>query len=332
MKTIRLEFPLGEKSYLPKKIWLKVNGKRTEPFEDRNFTTPIQMVGEKVSLDVNVPKELSIIEIANLGGTTPDGDIYMWWSISAIKNPDWKIPGLKKVTVIFDDRTHDVPVINERPDTEDWNYYRNSGCGGRLFLKRWALAVYTLESKTVATFHWHPFLINELEKKKRPIELSKKKLPCMWEKGGQIDDFNGSSTIICDEFGNSIRPISIRRTGILSCSKHALVVIHKNYIIVEVSYQEKSPIIKIDVLRIVDLNYDKCYVVTETVENLSFPYYDQKDIDKAEERIKKTCDDSSKLKKYKNAIIAGYRKATCYKCKKPYFVKNCDRISYKYSH
>lgn len=173
---------------------------------------------------------------------------------------------------------------------------------------------------------------NELEKEKRPIELSKKKLPCMWEKGGQIDDFNGNSTIICNEFGNSLRPISVRRNGILSCSNHALLVIHKNYIIVEVSYEKDCPIIQINILRIIDLNLDKLYVVTETVENLSFPFYSQEDIDKAEELIEKTCDDSSKLKKYKNAIIAGYRKATCYKCKKPYFVKNCDRISYKYSH
>lgn len=160
MKKIRLEIPLGcGEKYLPwKEVWLKIIENQTKPYEDMKLTIPINETGKKVSLEVEVPEELQLIEIAKLGGTTPDGDIAMTWCMNEV-NPNWKIPGLKKVTVIFDDRVHEVPVINEKPDREDWNYYREHENNGWLFLKRWALVVYTLENQTIGTFYWHSNLI-----------------------------------------------------------------------------------------------------------------------------------------------------------------------------
>lgn len=316
MKTIRLEFPFGKD--LPKKIWLKVDGNRTFPFEDNDFTSPIPVNGEKFSLEVNVPDELTLIEFAKSGGSTPDMDIYLEWYLSET-DPNWKIPGLKKVTIVFDDRTHDVPIINERPDINDWNHYMHHESNGLLFLKRWALVVYTLESQTVAVFHWHSQLIKEFVE--RPITMSKHNFPCMWEKGGQLDEFNGSSTIICDEFGNMTKPLFIRRKGQLSCSEHALIIIHKNYVIIEVLYQEQNMLLSINILKIVGLNIEKSIAETECVERLLFPYYLESDISDAEERIENACDNNSKITIYKKAIISAYKKATCFHCKKPHFIR-----------
>lgn len=317
MKKIRLEFPLGKDKYLPKKVWLKVNDKQTEAFEDRKFTVPILATGKKVSLAVNVPEELELIEIIGLGGTTPDGDISLGWCMNEA-NPNWRVPGLKKVTVIFDDRIHEVPVIDEKPDRKDWDYYREHTCDGWLFLKNWALVVYTLETQTIAAFHWHPNLIKELETKKRNIILSKRNFPCMWEKGGQIDEFTGNSTIICDANGNKMKPIFIKKRGTLACSEHALIVIHEGDVIIEVSYQKYYQF-KIYVLKIIDINLEERKAEVEYIDKFLLPPLGMHSND-YKEYIVQECSDTE-TEKYKDAILNAYAKAMCYHCRDPYFIK-----------
>ena len=170
---------------------------------------------------------------------------------------------------------------------------------------------------------------NELVKRK--IELShKEKHPCMWEKGGQVDDSNGSSTIICDKFGNPLVPIFVKKSRRI-CSEHALFVVHKDYIIVEVSFSENSPL-DINILRLVELCYEEGYVLAEIVQKLSFPFSTDKDIDEAEEKITIFCETNSKIKLYKNAVVAAYKKATTFECDRLFFARNCNRIHYKYSY
>lgn len=319
MKKIRLEIPLGKEEYLPKKVWLKVNDKRTEAFEDRDFTIPIPIPvkGKKVSFDVEVPNELRLIEIVGVGGTTPDGDISFGWLMDEV-NPNWRVPGLKKVTVIFNDRIHEVPVINERPDRKEWDDYRAHECDGFLFLKNWALAVYTLENQTIAAFHWHPNLIKELEAKKRTITLSKgNQLPCMWEKGGQIDKFTGNSTIICDANGNKKKPIFIRGKGTLACSEHALIVIHEGDVIIEVAYQ-KNQVFMIEVFKIIAINAEECKAELERLGRFSCLYATY---DGIEEDIAEKFFSDEKTQKYKDAILKAYAKAMCYHCREPYFIR-----------
>ena len=327
MKKIRLEFPLGtgREGYLPKKIWLKVSGNKTEAFEDRNFTIPVPATGKKVSIEVAVPEKLELIEIVKLGGFTPDNDISSGWCKDEA-DPNWRVPGLQKVTIIFDDRLHEVPVMNERPDREEWDNYRATECGGWLWAKTWALAVYTLETQTIAAFHWHPKLIRELEAKRRPIQLSdRNKLPCMWEKGGQIDDYTGNATIICNANGNKMKPIFIKKRGTLACSEHALIVVHENDIIIEVAYQKCE--FHINVLKIIGINSEECEAEVEYITKWSYPFGNCPAIREYIETLSASNWSNRDIaKKYKNAILAAYDKATCYHCRKPYFVRITESI------
>lgn len=159
MKKIRLEFPIcwGENTnkYLPSHVWLKVVDNHTEAFRDREFTQLLPKTEKNISLEVEVPKELEMIEVIPPGGSTPDGDIGLGWCLE-MADPNWHVPGLKKVSIIFCDTTHEVEVINERPDFDGWKEYTENDEFGRwLFLRPWAMAVYVINSKTIATFHWH---------------------------------------------------------------------------------------------------------------------------------------------------------------------------------
>lgn len=165
MKKIRLEFPIGwgkdPNVFLPEHVWLKVVDDHTEAFKDKEFKQAFPQTEEKISLEVEVPEELEGIEVIPPGGITPTEDITMGWC-SSMADSDWKMPGLKKISVITENKVHEVNVIGERPDLDGWRAYtRSDRQGAWLFMKLWALTVYTLESKTIAAFHWHSKLSSE---------------------------------------------------------------------------------------------------------------------------------------------------------------------------
>lgn len=158
MKKIRLEFPLGwgkdSRILLPNSIWLKVVGNRTEAYADKNLSHFIPMTRKKVSIEVTVPDELSIIEVTPPGIATPADLIEIFWSMS-MANPEWKIPGLKEVFVFFNDLYRQVPIINEVPDLNYWLHYTSTDeIGMYLWSRPWALVVYVTETHTFATFSW----------------------------------------------------------------------------------------------------------------------------------------------------------------------------------
>lgn len=162
MKKILLEFPLywGENKncYQPSSIWLKVVDNHTEAFKDKDFKEPIPKTEEKISLEIEVPKNLEVIEVVPPGGNTPTKDIAIEWAID-MTVPRWHIPGLRNVVIIFDNMTYEVGVVDEKPDIVKWrNYIDNDKIGKYLCFKKWALAVYTMKSKTIAKFHWHSML------------------------------------------------------------------------------------------------------------------------------------------------------------------------------
>lgn len=307
MKKIRLEFPSNQLD----RIWLKVTDNKTQAFHDKNFSIPIISTNQKISLEISVPQKLELIQVDR---TIYPSKISFNWTGKEIA-PYGRMPGLKKVSIIFNDRTFDVPVIDEQPNLDDYNYCREHDYWLN-HRKIWSLTVCTFESKTIAFFLWHPLFILDLKSRKRTILLSKNGLPCLWEKGGRIDESTGNSTIICDANGNKKKPIFIKRKGTLSCSEHALIVIKKNDVIVEVNYQEYYPF-EIKILRIINININARELEVDYIDYFSIFLMDTPD--RYKYSIKEYCEDE--IPKYQNAILSAYKKAICYNCKEPYFIK-----------
>lgn len=160
MKQIRLEFPIcwGDDSriYMPSQIYLKIVGNQTEAFFDKELTQAAPKTEKKISFEVEAPEELELINVVQPGGTTPIGNIGLNWDWYGGADPEWKIPGLKKVLVIVDDNKHEVPVINEKPDFYEWKKFNGiDGQGRWWFMKPWALTVYFTETKTFGGLYWH---------------------------------------------------------------------------------------------------------------------------------------------------------------------------------
>lgn len=166
MKPIRLEFPLcwGENPevYMPSHVYLKVIGTQTEAFSNREFTEPLPKTEKKISLEMEVPEELEEIEVVPPGGATPVQGIgvdWLWYGV----DPKWKIPGLQKVLIILDGKTHEVSVSNERPDFQEWKAFTSiEGEGRWWFMMPWALAVYVTDTKTFGGLFWHSKLARGL--------------------------------------------------------------------------------------------------------------------------------------------------------------------------
>lgn len=166
MKQIRIEFPLcwgkSPNVYMSNPVYLKVVDNRTEAFLDKEFTQLVPQTEKKISVEVEVPEELGIIEVVPPRGITPVDDIGFGW-VWYETNPNWKITGLKKVLIVLDKRTHEVPVHNEKPDFEEWKMFTSVGGEGQWwFLLPWALAIYATDTKTFAEFHWHSKLVKDL--------------------------------------------------------------------------------------------------------------------------------------------------------------------------
>ena len=307
MKKIRLEFPSNKWG----RIWLKVTDNQTQAFEDENFLIPITTsTAEKISIEISVPQKLELIQV--IRASLPC-DISFNWTGKEM-DPYGRMPGLKKVSIIFNDRTYHIPVIDEHPNLDNFNYCKKHDYW--LNFKKWSLTVCTFETKTVAILLWHPFFIKDLKSRKRGILLSKNALPCLWEKGGRIDEFTGNSTIICDANGNKKKPIFIKRNETLACSEHALIVIRKNDVIVEINYQKYSPF-EIKVLRIINININEHELEVEYIDHISIFLENP---DGRKHLIEDICATNG-ISKYKNAILSAYKKAICYCCNEPYFIR-----------
>lgn len=158
-KQIRLEIPISHnQKYLPK-VWLKIEESKTFAFADANCTISIPSTEPKVSIDVSLPDELQKINVFRPNFLNPVDYISMSW--------DWldsqcnlKFPGLQKLSIIFDDRTREIPLVDGKPDRTDWVYYTSvSSEGTMLFLKKWALVVATLKDAITGTLYLSSTLI-----------------------------------------------------------------------------------------------------------------------------------------------------------------------------
>lgn len=319
MKKIRLEIPLDIwEEAIDNRIWLKIKNGRTEPCKDMKCTIPITKKGEKIVFEVEVPEKLNIIELVGLGGSTPVDDIATSWILESV-DPNWRVTGLQQVLVLMENLTHEVPVINEKPDLAEWKKFSDEAEEGWLFLKRWAMVIYILEKQTIASFFWHPDLKNEYFAKTRELTLSKKhSLPCMWEQGGSYRDY-GVATIICAQNGERKKTIFVKRKGKLACHKHALIVVSVNDIIVELAWEKTHLKILLNKIIFIDTENLRCQV--ESVAKYSRNGIHK--IDKGEEIFTLSYWDNYEIaSKYKDAVLAAYDKATCLQCKEPHYIYN----------
>lgn len=158
-KQIRLEIPLyHDQRYLPK-VWLKIEGSKTLAFADADCTISIPSTEPKISIDVDIPDEMQKIEVFRPHDLTPVDYISLSWSWLD-SHCNLKISRLQKLFIIFDDKVHEIPVTNGKPDRSDWIYYTSVNSeGSQLILKKWALIVANLKDSTVGTLYLSSSLI-----------------------------------------------------------------------------------------------------------------------------------------------------------------------------
>lgn len=135
-------------------------------------------------------------------------------------------------------------------------------------------------------------------KKEFSIERSKKGIPCMWECGGGASN-TGDSRIICDMNGNPKTPLYIRRRGSLSNDNHALIPVRVNDVIID-AYQHRGDF-EIGIYQIKEIKDDEA--VSEKINGFDYGEWD------------------NPLEKFKSAVDAAMKKAKCYHCRRPFFIK-----------
>jgi len=139
-----------------------------------------------------------------------------------------------------------------------------------------------------------------MEKERIMIERTRRGLPALWEKGGGMTNI-GRSQIICGPNGESKVPTYIRRKGPLACKEHALIIIKEGDIIVKAFHHRKD--FTISVYRISKILDGE--VTLDLIHS-----FDQGEWDK---------DPDNSLAA---AIDAARRKATCYHCRSPFYVRS----------
>lgn len=133
------------------------------------------------------------------------------------------------------------------------------------------------------------------------IELSKRGIPCVWEKGGAYSN-TGDCQLVCDMNGLAKKAIYIRTRGSLACEEHALIPIRVNDYIVKVSQWRDDFDIKIH--KIISIDTENKVAELEQINHFSENEWD------------------SELDEKFNAVVeAGKGKATEYHCRTPYFIK-----------
>ncbi len=156
----------------------------------------------------------------------------------------------------------------------------------------------------------------------RPIHLSKKNhFPCMWEKGGlKSKEEGGSATIICSEKGANKKPIFVNWKKNCSCGEHALIVVQKDDIVIDVVYQGNE--MDIWVRQIDGIHTSYCEASVHCIARFSHCFSEKENIKEAILDFK-TFDwiRGEVAEKYQEAILAAFNKVTHYHCRGAHFCK-----------
>ena len=131
------------------------------------------------------------------------------------------------------------------------------------------------------------------------IERTKKGLPALWEKGGGWTN-TGRSQVICNRHGMSKIPVYIRRQGQLACREHALFVVEVGDMVIKAAHHRRD--FSVQVYRIEKILDKEAHLTLVCSFNQG-----EWDIDLPQD--------------FETAVEAAKRKAICYHCRSPYFVK-----------
>jgi len=129
----------------------------------------------------------------------------------------------------------------------------------------------------------------------------------IWEEGGATTN-KGSATIICTPTGKKKKPVTVRQSGPLSNSKHALIPVKINDIIIQAFHRRKSYTIKVSKISGFDIKALPYQAMLELITEYSLGEWS----------------DDHLYKKFDRAICAARAKAEHYHCKKPYYIANAQ--------
>jgi hypothetical protein len=131
----------------------------------------------------------------------------------------------------------------------------------------------------------------------RKLTLSKRGIPCLWEKGGGCCN-TGEATLIAAPDGAPKRAIYVRRSGALANEEHALIPVSVGDLVVEAEHHREDFTIKISQIT----------SIHEHAELSPLHVFDMGEWD------------TEPLPQFASLIEAAQDKATCYHCREPFYI------------
>jgi len=138
----------------------------------------------------------------------------------------------------------------------------------------------------------------------RTIEKTKKGFPALWECGGGYTN-TGEATIIAGKDGQPKKAVYVRGRGELANGEHALVILEVGDYIIEANHHREDFVIEI--IRIVDfeIKEEDTYAIVEQVNYFEMGEWD-----------------TELPENLQAAVEAAIKKATCYHCRGPHYVRD----------
>lgn len=137
------------------------------------------------------------------------------------------------------------------------------------------------------------------------LEISKRGLPCLWEKGGGASN-TGEAVIIADPYGKPLEPIYIRRSGHLAGGSHALIPVERDCVVIKADHHRGDFTIRL--YRLTGIRTDEGPGGWFWPATLFAEFYNGE------------WDNEAAAEAYAAAIKAAEEKATCYHCREPHYV------------
>ena len=138
-----------------------------------------------------------------------------------------------------------------------------------------------------------------MEKTIITVSISKSGLPCVWESGGGYTS-TGNSIIVCNRHGDAKKPIYIPRC--YACGQHALIPVRVGDHIIKTSRHQED--YEIGIYRVMGINTVDANATLSLVNK-----YDSGEWD------------SPLSEDLEPAVNASKRKARCYHCREPHYIK-----------
>jgi len=134
------------------------------------------------------------------------------------------------------------------------------------------------------------------------LERTKKGLPAVWESGGGSTN-TGFATIIADSDGSPKKPLYIKLRGELSCSDHALFVVHEGDVVINADHHRGDFSIRVNRIENIKATDDGFAADLSTLAEYTNGEWS----------------DDKIAEYYSSAIGAAIKKATCYHCREPHY-------------